>query len=86
MDGMDSKVGRSLEAFPLVSAPFFVPGFPLDRNNYGLKVLRWVGGPIPSLEPCLSTRGGLFRFYVPTVGHFDHWVLGASHIPGSETF
>ena len=23
--------------FPSVSAPFFVPGFPLDRNDSGLK-------------------------------------------------
>jgi hypothetical protein len=26
---------------------FFVLAFPLDRNNYGLKFLRCVGGPIP---------------------------------------
>jgi hypothetical protein len=36
-------------AFPSVSAPFFVPVFPLDRNSYGLKFLRWVGSPIPLL-------------------------------------
>ena len=41
-------------AFPLVSiffilVPVFVPAFPLDRNNSGLKFLRWVGGPIPQL-------------------------------------
>ena len=28
----------------------FVPVFPLDRDNSGLKFLRWVGGPIPQLE------------------------------------
>ena len=33
----------------MVSAPFFVPVFPLDRNNSGLKFLIWVGGPIPQL-------------------------------------
>jgi hypothetical protein len=35
-------------AFPSVSAHFFfVSAFPLDKNNYGLKILRWVGGSIP---------------------------------------
>jgi len=29
-------------AFPLVSAPLFVPAFPLDKNNSGLIFLRWV--------------------------------------------
>ena len=29
-------------AFPLDFAPFFVSAFPLDRNNSGLKILRWV--------------------------------------------
>ena len=36
-------------AFSLVSAPFFVPVFPLDRNNSRLKILRWMGGSIPLL-------------------------------------
>jgi hypothetical protein len=34
-------------AFPSVSALLIVPVFSLDRNNSGLKFLRWVGGPIP---------------------------------------
>lgn len=34
-------------AFSPVSVPFFVPAFPLDRNISGLKILKWVGGPIP---------------------------------------
>jgi hypothetical protein len=37
-------------AFPSISAPFFfVPAFPLHRNNTELKTLRWLGGPIPQL-------------------------------------
>jgi hypothetical protein len=67
--------------FPLVSAPFFlggVPVFPLVRYNSELKILRWVGSPIPQLGQCLSiemggstisplgqclsTGGGLYRF------------------------
>ena len=33
-------------AFPSVSAPLFVPVFPLKRNISGLKLWTWVGGPI----------------------------------------
>ena len=36
-------------AFPSVSAPYFVPIFPLDKSNFGLKILRRVGGPILQL-------------------------------------
>jgi hypothetical protein len=36
-------------ALPSVSAPFFVPVFPLHRNNSGLKTLTWVGDPVPHL-------------------------------------
>ena len=34
-------------AFSSVSAPFFVPVFPLDSNNSMLKFLRSVSGPFP---------------------------------------
>ena len=47
---MNPKVGRLWMAFPLVSALLFVPKFPLDRNNSGLKFVRWVDGSIPQLE------------------------------------
>ena len=36
-------------AFPSVSDPCFVLAFPWDRNNSGLKILRWVNGHIPQL-------------------------------------
>jgi hypothetical protein len=32
-------------AFPSVSAPFFVPVLPLNRNNSDFKIWRWVGDP-----------------------------------------
>ena len=35
--------------FPSVSAQHFVPVFPLERSNSGLKFWRCVGGPIPQL-------------------------------------
>jgi hypothetical protein len=43
-DRMDPQVGCSRMALPLVSAPFFVPVIPLQRNISGLKTLIWVGG------------------------------------------
>jgi hypothetical protein len=47
--GWIPKWGNLWMIFPSVSAPFFVPAFPLDRNNSGLKILRRVGGSIPQL-------------------------------------
>jgi hypothetical protein len=41
-------VGKSLEDSS-VSAPLFVHAFPLNKNNSGLKFLRWMGSPIPEL-------------------------------------
>ena len=40
-------------AFPSVSPPHFVPIFPLDKSNSGLKIWRWMGGPIPQLGALL---------------------------------
>jgi hypothetical protein len=34
-------------AFPSVFDPLFVPEFPLDKSNYRLKFLRWVGSFFP---------------------------------------
>ena len=31
-------------AFPSVSAPCFISVFPLDRNLFGLTILRWMDG------------------------------------------
>jgi hypothetical protein len=44
-----SSVG-AVSGWPFLSAPLFVPAFPLDRINSGLIFLRWVGGPIPQLR------------------------------------
>jgi hypothetical protein len=66
-----SRWDRFLVAFPSVSAPFFVPIFHLDRNNFGVKIFE-KGGWIHS-----STRGlylnsvyGLYRFSLHFVGYF----------------
>jgi hypothetical protein len=36
----------------------------------GLKTLIWVGGLIPRLGLCLSTEGGVYRFYLPLLCTF----------------
>jgi hypothetical protein len=36
-------------AFPSVFAPFLVPAFLVDRNNFESKNLRYMGDPIPQL-------------------------------------
>lgn len=47
--GWTPSWGNLWMSFPSVSAPFFVPALPWDRNNSGSKNFRWVGGPIPQL-------------------------------------
>jgi hypothetical protein len=48
--GWNLRWGSLWMVFPSISALFFVPVFPLDRSNYGLKFLRSVGSPIPQLR------------------------------------
>jgi hypothetical protein len=65
-------VGSLWMAFPSVSVLLFVPVFPSDRSNSGLKFWKWVGGPIPQLgEPYLTSGYGLDRFSLPVVGYFS---------------
>jgi len=40
-------VGWSLDGLSFSLCSSFVPAFPLDRANSGLKFLKWVVGPIP---------------------------------------
>lgn len=44
------KISRQPFFQSLLHFFFFVPVFHLDRNNSGLKILRWVHGPIPLLK------------------------------------
>jgi hypothetical protein len=46
----DGSLGGTISGWPVLQSlfNFFVPVFPLDRNISGLKILRWVGGPIPT--------------------------------------
>jgi hypothetical protein len=60
--GWIPRLGSPWMALFSVSAPFFIPVFPMKRNISELKALRWVGGPILwSGGPCLSTESGLYR-------------------------
>jgi hypothetical protein len=43
--GWIPRWGSLWVAFPSISAPLFVPVFPLDRRNSGLKFFRCVGDP-----------------------------------------
>jgi hypothetical protein len=50
--------GSLCMAFPTVSAPVFIPVFPVDRNIFGITF--WVGWVAPSLTwgPCLTSGLG----------------------------
>jgi hypothetical protein len=55
-------------AFLSVSAPFFVPAFPLERDNTELKIFRWMGG----LFPPQGAMPFYWRFYLNAVGYFAY--------------
>jgi hypothetical protein len=48
-DSMNRLVGQSLDRLSFSLCFDFVPAFLLDKNNPGLKFLRWAGGPILQL-------------------------------------
>jgi hypothetical protein len=47
----------------------FIPAFPLEFSV--LKILKWVGCPIPPLGAMSIYRRGLFRFYLHDIGYFS---------------
>ena len=63
--------------FPSVSAPHFVPVFPLGNTdqsiwiNSELKILRWLGGCIPQSGTSLTSGYGLYLFSLTFVGYFS---------------
>jgi hypothetical protein len=65
-------------AFPLVYPPFLVPVFSLDRNNSGLILLRWVGGPIPQPGTvpihCIWFLQVLFHDFKNTHSEWNHMI------------
>jgi hypothetical protein len=46
-------VGQSLGSLSFSLCSNLVPEFPLGRNNFGLKFLKWVSGAIPQLGAML---------------------------------
>jgi hypothetical protein len=57
--------GQSLDVFSFSLCSIFVPAFPLDRDNSGLKFLRWVSGPIPPLgDTSIYWMWSLFRLFL----------------------
>ena len=46
---MDLTVGQSLDGLSYSLRSIFVPAFPLQTDNSGLNILRWVSGPFPQL-------------------------------------
>ena len=64
--GMDPKFGQSLTGHLFSLCSIFVDAFLLDRNNFGLKILRVDLRPSPSMGGggCLTTAVGLFWFYI----------------------
>jgi hypothetical protein len=71
---MDLQVGQSLNGLsPSLSAPLFVPVFPLDRNNSGLQFWKCVGLPIPQR----GWGGGV----VVVVVVVNLWILSLQVLP-----
>jgi hypothetical protein len=58
-------------AFPLVSVLVFIPIFPLDGSNSGLKFCEGWVAPSLYLGLCLTSRFGLYRFSLPFVGYLS---------------
>jgi hypothetical protein len=48
----------------------FCPFSSFRQKQLWVRVWLWDGNPIPQLMPYLSTGGGLYKFPLPTVGHF----------------
>ena len=87
-DGIDPYVGVGVlwMAFPSVSVPYFVPVFPSRKKISGLKILKWVGGPIPQLGVVgaylleIISTGFFSPFFCISPSH-SCWVLRASCFP-----
>jgi hypothetical protein len=67
---MDPTLGWSLDSLPSVSVPTLFLNFLHTGIILGQKFGDGRVAPCLNWEPCLSIEGGLFRFLLPTVGHF----------------
>jgi hypothetical protein len=78
--GWIPRWGSLWMAFPWVSAPHFVPIFSLDSSNYGLKFLRWVGGPTPQPGASIGSPSPLLGILANLIP-FGYWELLAFLAP-----
>jgi hypothetical protein len=87
---MNLKLGPSLDGLSFSLCSIFVPAFPLDRNNCGLKIMRWVGGPISLMGAMSIYWRWSLPFLSPRCWAFQirslPCVLGASYIHGVWDF
>ena len=67
---MDPKWSQSQDLLSFTLFFIFVSAVLSDRNNSGSEFLTGKATPSLYLMPCLSTGGGLYKFLLPTVGHF----------------
>jgi hypothetical protein len=67
---MDPKLGLSLDLLSLNLFSVFVPEVLLDRNNFGSVFNCEMATSSLYLMPCLPAGDGLYKFPLPTVGHF----------------
>jgi hypothetical protein len=64
--------------FPSDSDPLFVSAFPLNRKDSGLKLLRFMGAPVPPVGIAMPPQEiampiywrWSYKFYLPFVGYF----------------
>jgi hypothetical protein len=63
-------VGQSLDGLTFSFWSIYVPEFPLDRDNSGLKILRGMDSPIPPLGAMSVFWRWSLRFYLPVAGYF----------------
>jgi hypothetical protein len=66
---MDPNLGWSMDLLSLSLFSIFVPAVLLDKKKSESEILAVGWQPHTSLDACLSTGIGLYKFPLPTVGH-----------------
>jgi hypothetical protein len=77
-------VGQSLDDLSFSLYFIFCPCFPLYRNNSGLKILRWVGCPVPPLGVMLIYLMWSLQVLSPFCWIF--WLMSSMLGPGNLSF
>ena len=74
--------GSLWTTFPSASAPLFVPAFPLDGDNSGLKIFRWVSGSILPLGVMSIYWRWSLQVLSPCCWVF--WLMSSQLCPGTS--